>query len=55
MSNASYRSFGEADRFLDHDSPAKQYEEAGLAARHIVGTALKALGVDAMGQGAARA
>ncbi|KAA0679200.1 1-deoxy-D-xylulose-5-phosphate synthase [Roseomonas genomospecies 6] len=32
------------DRFLDHDSPAKQYEEAGLAARHIVATALGALG-----------
>ncbi|GEO36998.1 1-deoxy-D-xylulose-5-phosphate synthase [Skermanella aerolata] len=43
------------DRFLDHDSPAKQYDEAGLAARHIVGTALKALGVDAIGQGVARA
>ena len=43
------------DRFLDHDTPAKQYEEAGLAARHIVGTALKALGVDAVGQGVARA
>ena len=35
--------------------PAKQYEEAGLAARHIVGTALKALGVEALGQGIARA
>jgi 1-deoxy-D-xylulose-5-phosphate synthase len=48
------------DRFLDHDTPAKQYEEAGLAARHIVGTALKALGVEGAaqglpGQGAARA
>ena len=32
------------DRFLDHDSPARQYEEAGLAARHIVATALGALG-----------
>ncbi|MBK4723374.1 1-deoxy-D-xylulose-5-phosphate synthase, partial [Azospirillum sp. YIM DDC1] len=32
------------DRFLDHDSPARQYEEAGLAARHIVATALQALG-----------
>lgn len=35
------------DRFLDHDSPAKQYEEAGLAARHIVATALQALGIEA--------
>ena len=31
------------DRFQDHDSPAKQYEEAGLSARHIVATALGAL------------
>ncbi|MFC5359100.1 1-deoxy-D-xylulose-5-phosphate synthase [Azospirillum himalayense] len=35
------------DRFLDHDSPAKQYEEAGLAARHIVATVLQALGIEA--------
>lgn len=35
------------DRFLDHDSPTKQYEEAGLAARHIVATALQALGIEA--------
>ncbi|CAO3450577.1 1-deoxy-D-xylulose 5-phosphate synthase (EC 2.2.1.7) [Azospirillum argentinense] len=35
------------DRFLDHDNPAKQYEEAGLAARHIVATALQALGIEA--------
>ncbi|WP_448204339.1 1-deoxy-D-xylulose-5-phosphate synthase [Azospirillum sp. sgz302134] len=34
------------DRFLDHDSPAKQYEEAGLSARHIVATALQALGME---------
>jgi len=32
------------DVFLDHDSPAAQYEAAGLAARHIVATALAALG-----------
>ena len=31
------------DRFQDHDSPAKQYDEAGLSARHIVATALGAL------------
>ena len=35
------------DRFQDHDSPAKQYEEAGLTARHIVATALQALGMEA--------
>jgi 1-deoxy-D-xylulose-5-phosphate synthase len=33
------------DRFIEHDSPVKQYEDAGLAARNIVATALTALGV----------
>ena len=28
------------DRFQDHDSPAKQYEEAGLTAKHIVDQAV---------------
>ncbi|HKT20046.1 MAG TPA: 1-deoxy-D-xylulose-5-phosphate synthase [Stellaceae bacterium] len=32
------------DRFIDHDSPAAQYDQAGLNARHITGTALAALG-----------
>jgi 1-deoxy-D-xylulose-5-phosphate synthase len=32
------------DLFLDHDSPAAQYERAGLNARHIVAMALSALG-----------
>jgi len=32
------------DVFLDHDSPNVQYETAGLTARHIVATALSALG-----------
>ncbi len=32
------------DRFIDHDSPAAQYEQAGLNARHITQTALGALG-----------
>jgi 1-deoxy-D-xylulose-5-phosphate synthase len=32
------------DVFLDHDSPHAQYERAGLNARHIVATALSALG-----------
>ena len=32
------------DRFIDHASPARQYEEAGLDARGIVATALTALG-----------
>jgi 1-deoxy-D-xylulose-5-phosphate synthase len=32
------------DLFLDHDAPYAQYETAGLNARHIVATALTALG-----------
>ncbi|HLY47457.1 MAG TPA: 1-deoxy-D-xylulose-5-phosphate synthase [Stellaceae bacterium] len=32
------------DLFLEHDSPAAQYDTAGLNARHIVATALAALG-----------
>jgi 1-deoxy-D-xylulose-5-phosphate synthase len=34
------------DRFIDHDKPERQYDEAGLNARHIVATALQALGRD---------
>jgi 1-deoxy-D-xylulose-5-phosphate synthase len=34
------------DRFIDHDKPERQYDEAGLNARHIVATALQALGYD---------
>jgi 1-deoxy-D-xylulose-5-phosphate synthase len=32
------------DRFIEHDKPERQYEEAGLDARAIVATALAALG-----------
>jgi 1-deoxy-D-xylulose-5-phosphate synthase len=32
------------DRFIDHDTPQKQYEQAGLDARHIAQAALAALG-----------
>ncbi len=32
------------DRFIDHDAPNVQYDEAGLNARQIVATALSALG-----------
>src|SRR5438045_5240813 len=32
------------DVFLDHDAPQAQYDQAGLNARHIVATALSALG-----------
>ena len=34
------------DRFIDHDKPALQYEQAGLDSRSIVATALQALGID---------
>jgi 1-deoxy-D-xylulose-5-phosphate synthase len=37
------------DLFLDHDAPAKQYDEAGLNAAQIVATALDALGIDRPG------
>jgi 1-deoxy-D-xylulose-5-phosphate synthase len=43
------------DVFQDHDSPAKQYEEAGLTARHIVATVLAALGGDSRFSAPARA
>jgi 1-deoxy-D-xylulose-5-phosphate synthase len=32
------------DFFIEHDSPAAQYDQAGLTARHITQTALNALG-----------
>jgi 1-deoxy-D-xylulose-5-phosphate synthase len=32
------------DRFIDHDTPQQQYDDAGLNARHITATALRALG-----------
>ena len=32
------------DKFIDHDNPTLQYDEAGLNAKHIVATALSALG-----------
>jgi 1-deoxy-D-xylulose-5-phosphate synthase len=34
------------DCLIDHDTPARQYEEAGLTARHILAQALAALGID---------
>ena len=34
------------DVFYDHNSPNAQYEAAGLNAKHIVATALSALGRD---------
>ena len=36
------------DTFIDHDAPARMYEQAGLTASGIVGTALAALGRDAL-------
>jgi 1-deoxy-D-xylulose-5-phosphate synthase len=43
------------DIFIDHDKPQAQYELAGLNARHIVATALSALGRDIKGIAASRA
>ncbi len=42
------------DRFIDHDSPANQLDQAGLTARHIVINTLWALGIEST-QGTARA
>jgi 1-deoxy-D-xylulose-5-phosphate synthase len=41
------------DRLIDHDTPARQYEEAGLTAFHIT-EALEALGIRKDAQVAAR-
>ena len=35
------------DIFIDHDSPAKMYEQAGLDAKGIVAKVFEALGKDA--------
>jgi 1-deoxy-D-xylulose-5-phosphate synthase len=37
------------DTFQDQDNPAKQYDEAGLNAPHIVNTVLKALRRNSVG------
>ena len=37
------------DRFIDHDSQAKQLAEAGLSAKDIVAVALAAMGIEAPG------
>lgn len=38
------------DRFIDQDSPAKMYEDAGLTAADIAATALQAIGVTTLGE-----
>jgi 1-deoxy-D-xylulose-5-phosphate synthase len=43
------------DVFIDQDTPENQYDQAGLNARHIVATALKALGLDREAAAAAHA
>ena len=35
------------DRFLNHDAPLAQYDDAGLNASHIVAQVLAAMGVSA--------
>ncbi len=37
------------DRFIEHDTPARQYEDAGLDAKAIVATVTQALGLPAAG------
>jgi 1-deoxy-D-xylulose-5-phosphate synthase len=37
------------DLFQDHDTPQKQYDDAGLNAKHIVAAALSALGMTTVG------
>jgi 1-deoxy-D-xylulose-5-phosphate synthase len=34
------------DIFIDHDAPAKQYDVAGMNARHIAAMALTTLGIE---------
>lgn len=43
------------DTFIDQDTPEKQYDQAGLNARHIVAVALRALGLDKEAAGVASA
>jgi 1-deoxy-D-xylulose-5-phosphate synthase len=43
------RSLALPDRFIDHDSPQKMYDAAGLNAAQIVATILAALDRDARG------
>ena len=40
-----FRPMALPDRFIDHAAPKAQYDQAGLAARHIVAAAVGALGV----------
>ena len=42
------------DHLIDHDTPARQYEKAGLTAFHILTEALEALGIHKDAQGLAR-
>lgn len=44
-SGIKFRPMTLPDVFIDHDAPQKQYDGAGLNARHIVSQALAALGV----------
>ncbi|ATI13201.1 MULTISPECIES: 1-deoxy-D-xylulose-5-phosphate synthase [Acetobacter] len=46
LDNVRFRPLTLPDRFIDHNTQAAQYAEAGLSAPHIVGTALSALGIN---------
>ncbi len=43
------------DSFIEHDKPDLQYDQAGLTSRHIVATALQALGIDEAAEASVRA
>ena len=49
------RSMTLPDIFQDHDTPVKQYDQAGLNAKHIVAKALEAFGQEAAAKAAAGA
>ncbi|WP_434605178.1 1-deoxy-D-xylulose-5-phosphate synthase [Acetobacter oryzoeni] len=48
LDNVRFRPLTLPDRFIDHNTQAAQYAEAGLSAPHIVRTALSALGIGDM-------
>ncbi|GBR50255.1 1-deoxy-D-xylulose-5-phosphate synthase [Neokomagataea thailandica NBRC 106555] len=44
LDGVKFRPMAFPDKYIDHNTPAAQYEEAGLTAPHIVKSALSALG-----------
>ncbi|MBS0994821.1 1-deoxy-D-xylulose-5-phosphate synthase [Gluconobacter cerinus] len=52
LDTVKFRPLALPDRYIDHNAPDVQYDEAGLTARHIVRTAASALGVEVVQQSA---